>query len=143
MSRLSKRINEKYSVTLFINQILFNTLELLICVESIKCLQHKYTLGSNINKQINVSRSRVQFKMLSMCPEKPIIMCSIPSLKRSPMLPLKRFQCLTNDDPLSSFQGRSSRASSFHTSPPGDRWCDVLGFVPAGSVSSYSTLKNF
>ena len=20
-------------------------------------------------------------------------------------------------------------------SPPGDRWCDVLGFVPAGSVS--------
>ena len=25
-------------------------------------------------------------------------------------------------------------------SPPGDRWCDVPGFVPAGSVSSSSTL---
>ena len=28
-------------------------------------------------------------------------------------------------------------------SPPGDRWCDVLGFVPAGSVSSFSTLQIF
>ena len=26
---------------------------------------------------------------------------------------------------------------------PGDRWCDVLGFVPAGSVSSFSTLQIF
>ena len=41
-----------------------------------------------------------------------------------------------DDGPLSSFQGRSSSASSFHTSPPGDRWCVVPGFVPAGSVSS-------
>ena len=143
MSRLSKRINEKYSVILFINQILFNTLELLICVESIKYLQHKYTLGSNINKQINIIRSRVQFKILFMCSEKPIIMCSIQSLKKSLMLPLKWFQCLTNNDPLSSFQGRSSRASSWHTSPPGDQWRDVLGFVPTGSVSCSSTLKNF
>ena len=28
-------------------------------------------------------------------------------------------------------------------SPPGDRWCDVLGFVPAGNVSSFSTLQIF
>ena len=28
-------------------------------------------------------------------------------------------------------------------SPPGDRWCDILGFVPAGSVSSFSTLQIF
>ena len=28
-------------------------------------------------------------------------------------------------------------------SPPGDWWCDVLGFVPAGSVSSFSTLQIF
>ena len=28
-------------------------------------------------------------------------------------------------------------------SPPGDRWCDVLGFVTAGSVSSSSTLLIF
>ena len=27
--------------------------------------------------------------------------------------------------------------------PPGDRWCDVFGFVPAGSVSSFSTLQIF
>ena len=26
-------------------------------------------------------------------------------------------------------------------SPPGDRWCDVLGFVPAGSVSSSTTIQ--
>ena len=28
-------------------------------------------------------------------------------------------------------------------SPPGIQWCDVLGFVPAGSVSSPSTLQVF
>ena len=28
-------------------------------------------------------------------------------------------------------------------SAPGDRWCAVLGFVPAGSVSSFSTLQIF
>ena len=28
-------------------------------------------------------------------------------------------------------------------SPPGDQWCDVLGFVPAGNVSSFSTLQIF
>ena len=27
--------------------------------------------------------------------------------------------------------------------PPGDRWCDVIGLVPAGSVSSSSTLQIF
>ena len=30
-----------------------------------------------------------------------------------------------------------------HLSPPGDRWCDVLGFVPACSVSSSSTIQTF
>ena len=28
-------------------------------------------------------------------------------------------------------------------SPPGDQWCDVFGFVPGGSVSSFSTLQIF
>ena len=28
-------------------------------------------------------------------------------------------------------------------SPPGDWWCDVRGFVPAGSASSFSTLQIF
>ena len=27
------------------------------------------------------------------------------------------------------------------TTPPGDRWCDVYGFVPAGGVSGSSTLQ--
>ena len=43
-------------------------------------------------------------------------------------------------------QERSSSASSFNTSPPGDQWCGVLGFQlsvrPAGSVSSFSTLAD-
>ena len=30
-----------------------------------------------------------------------------------------------------------------HLSPPGDWWCDVFGFVPAGSVSSSLTLQIF
>ena len=47
---------------------------------------------------------------------------------------------LTDDGRLSSCQGRSSSASTFHES---FRWCDVLGFVPAGSVSSSSTLQIF
>ena len=49
---------------------------------------------------------------------------------------------LIDDGPLSSFQGRLSSASSFYTSI-GDWWCDVLGFVLVGSVSSFSTLKIF
>ncbi len=71
--------------------------------------------------------------------KKPII-CAPPRLSEvSPTLPLKRFQCSTDDGPLSSFQGRSSSASSFHASPPGDRWCDVLGFVPAGILKLLNT----
>ena len=58
---------------------------------------------------------------------------STPSLRSFLKLPLKQFQCSSDDSPLSSFQRRSSSASSFqHLSRPGDRWCDVLGFVPAG-----------
>ena len=46
---------------------------------------------------------------------------------------------LTDDDPLSSFQ----RFLFPCLSPPGERWCDVLGFVPAGSVSSSSAPQIF
>ena len=47
-----------------------------------------------------------------------------------PNLPLKRFQC------------SSVRCLLFpRLSPPGNPWCDILGFVPAGSVSSFSTLQ--
>ena len=36
-----------------------------------------------------------------------------------------------------------SSASSFRASATCDQWCDVLGFVPAGSVSSSSTIQIF
>ena len=80
---------------------------------------------------LNVSLSSVhhqnpvQFRMVSMRSDKPL--CASPRLSLSqkfpPTLPLKRFQ-------YSSFQGISSSASSLfqRLSPPGDQWCDVLGF---------------
>ena len=76
---------------------------------------------------------------------KKAIMHSTPSLRSFSIVAVfetvLRFVWLTMA--LLSFQGRSSSASSFQASPPGDRWCDVLGFVPTGSVSSSSTLKIF
>ena len=70
--------------------------------------------------------------MVCMRSDKPI--CAPPRLSEvSPTLPLKRFQC-------HSFR----LALPFQClSPPRDRWCDVLGFVPTGSVSSFSTLQIF
>ena len=48
-----------------------------------------------------------------MCSEKPIY--APPRLSAiSPPLPLKRFQCASDDGPLSPFQGRSSSTSSFN-----------------------------
>ena len=46
---------------------------------------------------------------------------------------------------FSSFQGQKvdKRFLFLCLSPPGDRWCDALGFVPAGSVSSSSPLQIF
>ena len=64
-------------------------------------------------RRINNSKTRhpVQLKIV-----KPII-CAPPHISEvSPALPLKRLQCLTDDGPLSSFQGRSSSAFSFHAS---------------------------
>ena len=84
--------------------------------------------------------------------KKPI--CASPRLSEaSPTLPLKEFQCLIDDGPLSAFQGRSSSASfSFHffsflffffyllffSTPLSSKrsmvWRDVLSFVPAGEL---------
>ena len=51
---------------------------------------------------------------------------------------------LTDNGPLLSFQGRLSSISSFRASLlQVIDWCDVLDFVPAGSVSSFSTLQLF
>ena len=48
---------------------------------------------------------------------------------------------LIDDGCLSSYQGRLLSASSFFFTPlPGDWWCNVLGFVPADSISNSSTL---
>ena len=51
---------------------------------------------------------------------------------------------LIDDGPFSSSQRRWwLSASSFYTSPPGDQWCDFLGFVPVGRGSISSTLQIF
>ena len=59
----------------------------------------------------------VQFKMVSMCSEKPVIMRSASSvdvLKR--YLSNRSTVCLSDDGPFSSFQGGASSTSSFHAS---------------------------
>ena len=56
---------------------------------------------------------------------------------------------LTDDGPTSSLQRSRkivplpSRCLFPRLAPPSDRWCDVLRFVPAGNVSSSSTLQIF
>ena len=81
-----------------------------------------------------------QFRMVSMRSEKPMRAPTHLS-GVSPMLPLKQlqFQC------WSDWQSRKivERFLFLLLFPPGDRWCDFLGFVPAGSVSSSSTLQSF
>ena len=53
----------------------------------------------------------------------------------------KRFQCSSGWRWPSLVLSRKivSRFLFQSLSPPCDQWCDVLGFVPAGSVSSFST----
>ena len=89
--------------------------------------------------------SSVQFKMVSMRSEKPI--CAQFRLSEvSPTCPLKRFQCSSDLQWPSSLVLSKKILWRFvfpRLSPPGDRWCGVLGFVPAGSVSSSSTLQIF
>ena len=79
----------------------------------------------------------VQFKTVSMRSEKTIR--APPRLSEvSPTSPLKQFQCSPYWRWLSLVLWRKivHRFLFPCLSPPGDRWCDVLGFVPAGSVSS-------
>ena len=76
-----------------------------------------------------------------------IISCAPPCLSEVSQCHL--WNCsnvrLIDNSPLSSFQGRSSNASSFHAPlfPVIDGVMDVLVFVPASSVSSSSTLQIF
>ena len=84
--------------------------------------------------------------MVSMRSEKPIQLCTPPRLSEvPPTLPLKQFQCSSLWRWSSVVLSRKivSRFIFPRLSPPGDRWCDVLGFVAAGSVSSFSALQFF
>ena len=67
------------------------------------------------SKQVTESQfSSVQFKMVSMRSEKPIIMRSDPSLRSFPKCCLSNGSNVPDDGPLSSFQRRSSSASLDH-----------------------------
>ena len=68
----------------------------------------------------------VQFKMVPMRSEKPICVSPGPSLRSFPNVAFET---------VPMFSQRLSLS--------GNRWCDVLGFVPAGSASSFSTLQIF
>ena len=72
--------------------------------------------------------SSVQFKIVSVRSE-----CS-------PTLPLKQFQCSSD---LILTEKIFKHFLFPRLSSSGDRWCDVLGFVPTGSVSSSSTFQIF
>ena len=88
--------------------------------------------------------SSVQFKVVSMRSEKPI--CAPLRLSEVfPKLPLKRFQGSSDWrwPSLDLSMKIVERVLFQRLSPPGDQWCDVLGFVHAGSVSSFSTLHIF
>ena len=80
--------------------------------------------------------------MVSMHSEKPI--CAPSCLSEvSSTFPLKWFQCSSAWWwPSLILLRKIIECFLFPClSPPGDRWCDVLGFVPTGSVSSSSTLQ--
>ena len=67
--------------------------------------------------------------------EKPI--CTPPRLSEvCPTLPLKRFQCSSDwRRPSLVFSRKIIERFLFpRLSPPGDRWCDVLGFVSASAL---------
>ena len=86
--------------------------------------------------------SAVQVKMIYMRSERPI--CALPRLfDVFPTLPSKQLQCSSDWRWTSLVLSRKvdERFRFPRVSPPGDRWCDILGFVPAGSVPSSSVLK--
>ena len=91
-----------------------------------------------------VQYTSLQFKMVSMHSEMPT--CTPPHISELfPTSSLKRFQCLSDWQwPFLALSRKIAKQFLFLClSPPGSQWCDVLGFVPAGSVSSSSTLQIF
>ena len=87
-----------------------------------------------------VQLSSVQFKALSMCSEKPIIMRFIPSLRSFPNAAFETVPVFVwLKMALSSFQERPSSASSFlfpRLSAPGDRCPLVVSHVPQHFTSA-------
>ena len=105
----------------------------------------------------NFKLCSVQFRVVFVRSDTPIILC-VPPLcisdvlclcisdvlclcisDVSPVLPLSGLVWLTRAryslSTLSSFRGESVECFPFpRLAPPGDRWCDVDSFVPAGSV---------
>ena len=68
---------------------------------------------------------------------------SVSLTDNGPLLSFQGRSYLTDNGPLLSFQGRSYMVPFPRLSPQGE-WCSyVLGFVPAGNVSSSSTLQIF
>ena len=63
----------------------------------------------------------------------------------SPVVPQKQFQCWSDwRCPFPVLKRKIVVDFLFlRLSPPGDRWCDVLGFMTSGNVSSSSTLQTF
>ena len=79
----------------------------------------------------------VQFKIVSLHSEKPT-----PSLRSFPKTIFETVPFSSDSRWPSLLLSRKVRCFLFpRLSPPGDRWCDVLGFVPPGSVSNSSTFK--
>ena len=76
-------------------------------------------------------------------------MRSIPSLRSFPYVafetvPMFVLLTMALSRPFSSVQGIPSSEALFpRLSPPGDRWCDALCFVPAGNISISSTFQIF
>ena len=82
--------------------------------------------------------------MISVHSERPI--CASPHLSEvSATLPLKQFHCLSDSQwPFLVLSCKIIEHFLFlRLSPPGDRWGGGFSFVPAGSVSSSSTLQGF
>ena len=67
-----------------------------------------------------------------------------PSLRRFPNFAFGTIPTFVWRWPLLVFSRKMIERFLFLClSPPGDRWCDVLVFMPTGSVSSSSTLQIF
>ena len=105
-----------------------------------------------LEKQLSISRSN---SLLFRLAEDGIYALGKPHMRSSPFLrfvlifvsqfPLKRFQC-SSDWRWPSLVVSKKSVEHFlfpRLSTPGGRWCNVLGFVPAGGGSSSSTFQIF